>query len=354
MKIKPIILLVVLFSFGVLSAQTDFRAAYIIETTGDTVYGEIDYRGDMLMSSLCRFKDQENIVNDYSPNDISAYRFIDSKYYISREINGKNVFLEYLIKGKVNIYYLRDDSGDHYYIDKENERLIEIPYEEGTKYVDDKLVAYETTKHIGLLTVYMQDAPELLSRINAVEKPEHYNLIELAEDYHNAICEGEQCIIYEKQLPLIKVSMTPFVGLTKYDYPKFAKGFGVYVYFWAPRTSEKLFFKTGIFYEKLSTENGIQNTYRIPIQLQYIFRAHKLQPKISGGYNLLFSKPNNYYNSFYTLSLNPGLNYKISDNLSLSTAFNTDFTPFNIVTISEGMKFSLISYSIILGLRIDL
>ena len=65
-----------------------------------------------------------------------------------------------MIKGKINVYYMRDEIGDHYYLDKENVKLIEIPYEEGIKYVDDKQVFYESTRHIGLLNFYMQDAPE--------------------------------------------------------------------------------------------------------------------------------------------------------------------------------------------------
>ncbi|WP_016775860.1 hypothetical protein [Anaerophaga thermohalophila] len=190
MKLKNLILFGLLFSIGLLNAQTDFRPGYIIKNTGDTLNGDIDYRGDLLMSRLCKFRDKENIIKDYSPNDIIAFRFIDGKYYVSREINDRRVFLEYLIKGKVNIYYMRDENGDHYYLDKEDVKLTEIPYEEGIKYIDDKQVFYESKKHIGLLNYFMQDAPEFQSRIQSLKKPEHQTLIKLAEDYHNAVCEG--------------------------------------------------------------------------------------------------------------------------------------------------------------------
>lgn len=169
MKLKRLILLGLLISTGFLKAQTDFRPGYIIKTFGDTIFGQIDYRGDLLMSSLCKFKAVDNTIKEYSPNDIEAFRFIERKYYVTREIDNKKVFMEYLIKGKVNIYYMRDDKGDHYYIDKEDARLTEIPYEEGIKYIDNKEVFYESTKHIGFLTYYMQDAPELQSRIHSVK-----------------------------------------------------------------------------------------------------------------------------------------------------------------------------------------
>ncbi len=125
MKLKGLLLLGLLLSTGLVYAQSNFKPGYIIK----------------------------------APGDIIAYRFIDGKYYISREVNNKKVFLECLIKGKVNIYYLRDDYGNHYYIDKDNMKLAELPYEEGKKYVNGKEVYYETTKHLGLLYTYMHDAP---------------------------------------------------------------------------------------------------------------------------------------------------------------------------------------------------
>jgi hypothetical protein len=184
LKIRLLILLGLLLATEILSAQTDFRPGYIIEATGDTIYGQIDYRGDLLMSRLCRFKGDDNIIKRYSPNDIIAFRFFDSKYYVTREINSNKVFMEYLIKGIVNIYYTRDENGAHYFIDKEGIKITEIPYEEGIKYVDGRKVFYESTKHIGFLSTYMKDAPELQSRIQAIKRPEYEVLIKLAEDYH--------------------------------------------------------------------------------------------------------------------------------------------------------------------------
>ena len=355
MKLKRLILLGLLISSEILNAQTDFRHGYIIKSVGDTIFGQIDYRGDLLMSSLCKFKDVNNTIKEYSPTDIDAFRFIDSKYYVTKEIDNKKVFMEYLIHGKINIYYMRDDNGDHYYLDKEDVKLIEIPYEEGIKYVDDKDFFYESKKHIGILNYYMKDAPKLESEIKTIKKPEHQNLIKLAEDYHNAVCDNEECIIYEKKVPFIKISITPFVGLTKYNgYDKLVNEFGGYLFFWAPRTSEKLFFKTGLSYNKMSEDGTDLNVFKIPIQFQYIYRARKLQPHISGGVNILSLKLEDYKDMSHTLSLNAGLNYQISSKISINTSFNSDYTPLSMVIMDEDMTFDIISYSVIVGLRIDL
>ncbi len=182
MKLKNLLLFGLLLSTGILNAQMDFRPGYIISATGDTIFGQIDYRGDLAMSTVCKFRDTAAEITEYYPNDILAYRFIDSKYYVSREINSRKVFLEYLIKGKINIYYMRDDNGDHYYLDKDDVKLFELPYEEGFRYVDDRQVFYQSKKHIGLLNYYMQDAPAFQSRIQSLERLEHQQLIKLAED----------------------------------------------------------------------------------------------------------------------------------------------------------------------------
>lgn len=358
MKLKRLLFLGLLFTAELINAQTDFRAGYVVNENNDTLLGEIDYRGDLLMGEICRFR-----VNDkgkeieYSPNDIVAYRFNESKYFVSKEFNGKKKFLEFLIKGQINIYYLRDDSGDHYFLEKEGTKIIEIPYEEEIRYKDnDVRYFYKSTKHIGLLNYYMQDAPDFQSRIANMGKPERGSLIKLAEDYHNAVCAEEKCIIYEKKLPLIKISISPFVGLTKYiiglyEYKgndKFINEIGGYLYLWAPRTNEKLYFKTGLVYHKLSEDGEEFKIYKIPIQIQYVYRAHRIQPNISAGVNFLSLKLDDSKDLGHTLSLNAGLDYMISNKINLSTAFNSDFTP-----ISTG-AIELVSYSIIVGLRIDL
>ncbi|MDZ7636246.1 MAG: hypothetical protein U5L72_18130 [Bacteroidales bacterium] len=73
-------------------------------------------------------------------------------------------FLEYLINGKLNIYYYRDEKGEDYYlIGKEGFPLKVIPYlEEMRKTPDGINVLYKSTLHIGLLQYYTDDASDFL------------------------------------------------------------------------------------------------------------------------------------------------------------------------------------------------
>jgi len=343
MKLRSIILLGLLFPASLLNAQTDFRPGYIINKSGDTLSGQIDYRGDLFMSSLCRFKEADNTIKEYSPNDIEAYRFIDSKYYVSKEINKTIFFLEYLIKGKINIYYLRDETGDHYYLDKEDVKLTEIPYEEGIKYVDDKQVYFETTKHIGLLNYYMQDAPEFQTRIQTIKKPGHQNLIKLAEEYHNAVCKGEKCVIYEKSVPPVRIIPEMIGGVIKYSTiehlnDKFYTHTGIIGHIWMPRTSEKLYFRTGVLFSQLNIDNEKSNFFKIPCQLEFIYPKGIFRPRIAYGLNF-------YLPGFQSVSFNIGTNIKLTEKLFLSATSEIEFNPMVLIIPKD-----LLSYSLQLGL----
>jgi len=294
MTLKSVLIVGLILTTTLLNAQTDFRPGYVIRAIGDTLLGEIDYRGDKLMGYLCKFKSSENLINDYTPNDIHGYRFIDSKYFVSKKINGTPVFLEYLIKGKVNIYYLRIDNGDHYYIEKDDIELTELPYDEVIKTVDGKDYLYKSKKHVGLLSVYMQDAPDLQNRINNMGKPDHQNLTKLAEDYHNEVCDGEKCIVFEKKQPLIKVNWELAAGTINWvnteafyevKTDRYYFQTGVMANFWMPRLNEKIYFRTGILYSLGELTDGTNSPYiKIPMHIGYMAPStFKVRPSFSIG-----------------------------------------------------------------------
>lgn len=335
-----------------MNAQTDFRPGYVIEKSGDTLYGNIDYRGDLLMSSICKFKNTDNIIHDYYPDDILAYRFIESKYYVSREVNQRKVFLEYLIKGKVSIYYMRDEKGDHYYLDKDNVGLTEMPYEEGIKYIDDKEVFHESKIHIGLLNYYMQDAPEFQSRIQTIKKPEHKNLIRLAEDYHNSVCKDEKCIIYEKQLPPLKINLEIVSGIVKIEKvfgiradSIYAPGFvdkyyfqnGIIANFCLPRFDERWYFRTGLLFSRPKNENLKSYYIKVPVHVGYLApKTFRIRPSVSIG---LFSPS---YSGGFAVRINKKIN------LGIQSWINFGYNKFIWIPSQ------LYNYSILGNLYIDL
>lgn len=356
MKIFRLISITFLLFTGIVNAQTDFRPGYIISNDGDTLYGEIDYRGDIFMSRSCVFKESSRVILEYSPDEIVAFRFIDSKYYVSREIDGKMIFLEYLIKGKISVYYFRNGRGNNYFLEKEDMPLVKLPYEEFIRRKDDFNYLYKSRTHVGILNYYLQDAPSLKSDIEKIKKPGHNSLIRVAKEYQDVVCKDEKCIIFEKQLPPVKFSFEPFLGTLQYvKIPGFVTEFGFMAYLWLPRLNEKIFFKTGLVNHKINYNFNTMNVIKIPLQLMYIYRAVNMQPRVSAGINLLRIKENDsgiIYDQ--TFNLNVGFNYKLLKGLSISTCINTDFIPIRRAVFFKDVKFSLISYSFTAGLFIDL
>ena len=337
MKFTGLLFLALLFSPAILNAQSDFRPGYVIKLNGDTIPGKIDYRGDILMGEDCRFiaagTDEEV---RYSPDNIIGYRFINSKYFVSKEINGEKVFLEFLIKGKVNVYTRRNQSGDKYFIEKEGLGMNELPYEEEIRYDNNIPYEYRSTTHIGLLNMYMQDAPEFQSRIAKMWKPKQNWLIDLAADYHHKICTDENCMIFEKKLPFLKVNLEVVGGMVMYksgnmeDFNYFYhegdlknnKYFqaGVIAHIWLPTVNEKLFLRTGLLYSTFNSNTATKTTYKIPIQCEYIFPKGVIRPTLAYGINL--------YKPFtFSVALTPGVNIMISRSVYLGIVYNIDFVP---------------------------
>lgn len=326
-----------LLFFVVASAQSNYKEGYVITLQGDTLWGEIDYRGNHTMRNICRFKQNDNIT-EFSPNDIAAYRFTDSKYFVSREIDGKKHFLEFLIKGELNLYTL----GDLYYIETEDKPLVLLPYEKGKTYKKDgKEYFVKPTQLKGRLTYYTQDAPQLKSKIEKIQEPTPQNLIKIAKEYHDIVCTtGEECIVFEKKLPPVRVKTEIIAqGYKPSGYNGIVAYYGALLHIWMPRQSEKLYFKTGFITGEFETER----LYRVPLQFEYVFYPKwKMRPFVAGGGNIHFNK----YNGFMPVAYAAGLLYTTRNNkFSASFYYELETEPLVFFIPS----FNLMGHSLSLG-----
>jgi hypothetical protein len=192
-----------LLFFSIIIAQSDFRDGYIITTNLDTIFGLIDNKSYYENSHFCDFKnkDKDSIIRFY-PDQLLGYRYIDGKYYISEEINNQKLFLEYLINGNLDIYFLQDSKGNnHYYASKDSTRLQELNYRTGIKNINGQDKYYESKQYIGPLSYLTNDCPGLKDDIYRLNEPNHKKLISFAEKYHSLTCGNDSCIIYEKEIP---------------------------------------------------------------------------------------------------------------------------------------------------------
>ncbi len=118
-KLKSLLLVLILdcIFFSVLG-QKNLKPGYVIDLKNDTLYGFIDNRGYIYNSEKCVFYGSltsEPVI--YLPGEIKGYRFPGSSFYISHSVllgdTVKEVFLEYIVKGIISLYYLKEPNKDH-------------------------------------------------------------------------------------------------------------------------------------------------------------------------------------------------------------------------------------------------
>jgi len=211
-----VISVILIFGMFHVFAKSDFRNGYIISIKNDTIYGLIDYRGNKANTKKCIFKKDVYSENqEFTPNDIKAYRFIDSKYYISKIVNSAEntdtLFLEYLIKGKVDMYYFFDGVQGHFLADKGEEKLIELKSIEKEVYTNATTYRIKSNQYVGILNYFFSESPSTLKKVEQVDLTQE-SLIKIAKVYHNDVCSNEECIIYQKVVPKVIIQYGPLIG----------------------------------------------------------------------------------------------------------------------------------------------
>ncbi|MFO7756640.1 MAG: hypothetical protein R6V34_11725 [Bacteroidales bacterium] len=215
---KNILSSAVLMMLAIISAnaQADFRPGYIITNEFDTIHGYINNRGEIKNSVVCSFKtDEDSDAEDYEPGQIFGYRFENGKYYITKEapVNGdeQTLFLEYLVDGIADLYYFRDVDGVHYYIQKEDIRMIELTNKVKTYLINgEQEISRQSKRYIGALRAALADCKEIQPQINDV-KFTHKALAGITEQYHDYVCiDGQECVIYMKEIKPVKIEIGPY------------------------------------------------------------------------------------------------------------------------------------------------
>ena len=324
LKKELFIIVLLMTSIGVW-AQRDYRKGYIISIEQDTIYGWIDYRGDIRNAKVCSFKKSETgQATEYAPSDIAAYRYIDSKYYVSKNIGTtdapKQVFLEYLVNGMAKLYYHRDDNAHDYYYVEKDEQFLELKIDE--KEVDVEVargIVFKESKkinsYVGILKATL-NVWEMNHKIDNA-RLEHASLIDIAKDYHQHVCtDGSECIVYEKRKPLIALRFTPVVGVdfSTYKMLKFNESdnemhnfdpstnlsIGVNLNFSMPRLNEKLFLQMQAMYTKYyffetqktaSSRTDIHfrsNVLQMGLAAKYEYPKGKIRPTLAAGASFIY------------------------------------------------------------------
>lgn len=365
-------LMMLLTSFSSICAQEGSQKGYIITRDNDTIRGFIQ-NVNVNQFVVCSFKSNTSLkVMNYLPGDILAYRFENNgKFFVSKEvptISGKKVFfVEYLIKGKANIYFRRDNT-DHYYIQKEGDDLTELTEPPVLTKNEAGVMYYKPQKYTGKLKYVLSDCPDLYDEIDGI-KLYPTQLIKLAKDYHDKVCDSSKCIVFERKINPVKFNFGLLAGVSYNDFVfnsenymdmNFGKFFGFKlelenIFF----SLERMTISTGIILQNFSTYRFHTDVYRannvfydektitnidmkttslkMPLSINYTFSQTKFRPYvglgatntfyISQNKDLFVSDYNFYFGKaipFYHLGIlgSVGMKYRLNQNHSVFVELN--------------------------------
>jgi hypothetical protein len=190
-------------SIPAVQAQSNFKPGYIITNQQDTVTGWINFRTDKRNQKQCEFKpDLKLAVKIYLPQDIAGYRFTDEgKYYVSHEIQlnetSQKVFLEFLVKGIMNLYYYADEV-DYYFFENQDGKM-EVVSQQPERV--DNMIIRQDNEYISRIRSLFQDYQTIVQKTEKL-KFNQRSMMDVAEEYHNEVCTtGESCIIFRNRHP---------------------------------------------------------------------------------------------------------------------------------------------------------
>ena len=189
-------------------SQSDLREGYIIKKDNDTIHGWIDYRSSKKNSEECLFKQHEDGgIMQYKPDQLIGYRFTDSKYYLSKDVqlNGEKqiIFLEFLINGIIDIYFYINNFSEYYFVDTGDGQLIELKNKQISIFNEGKNYTKESKEYVGQLKYIFNQNFDIAKEVDNVTL-DSKSLKNITKKYHNSVCQ-DACIIYEnKTVPKTK------------------------------------------------------------------------------------------------------------------------------------------------------
>jgi opacity protein-like surface antigen len=389
-KILQLIFVFSFFIFHSSFSQSDYREAYVVTNKGDTLSGFINYSEGSKNHEFCDFKkslNQDAIT--YSPSQLKGYRFLNDKYFKSKNIsldnnNSKLRFLEVLVRGKVTLYKYKST----FYVEKNDSLFYKLSNEQIVVIRDGKKVMKYSNKHVGILSIFLSDCGSFSDKINKLKLVEK-ELTKLIEQYN--LCSGEPSESFKEKKEWLAPSVGIVLGLNSslIKFESFVQGgeyltsnfdisnsiiIGASFDLKSPRLNERISLHGGISYlssEYISYSETNATSYnlnrndvsielrqlKIPIGLRYTFPDKSFTPYLNLGISStlhlksssLWTKEieqNNvietYESEAFTISNNQlgywggiGINKKISSKLTTSIEFRYEQT--NGITVSSDL-----------------
>ena len=337
MRFSHNFLLLLLISSSVF-AQSDFRPGKITFTDGRIKNGFINYTSDDQFRINCTFKESpDSKPFNYSYFQLVSFGFDNGRKFVSLEFQGETNFYEVLVEGILNVFYKRENSEDMYFVRKMPDgELTYLPYKETHISDGSKNYISRSSVHKGLLMNLTGDAPEMTKDIARIAEPSHRNLVKIAKEYHEMVCDTLQCMVYTRNLPPVAVLLEPHLsrGTMISSGGGSAEGkmeeYGINAFIWLPRANERVYILTGVGYcdmrvTGINSEIGLlfensSGALKIPLSLTYMPLSGRINPHFSIGVNFFdFLKSTSLTQGFFAQA---GINVRIAKPIFLKLSVN--------------------------------
>ena len=312
MEKKLFLALAILVIYSPVFAQSDFQEGFIVKQSNDTIQGFINNKGSLKTLNKCRFKlSKDSHYVDYTPEELKAFRVYDGGVYVSIEIDQEGgselVFIEQLVDGIVDVFFYPAINDSYYLMRTEDGEIYKLLNTRTEVTNENGTYEKQRREYVYLLRYLLRDSHTAIKKVDNL--PYEVNaMINLAEDYHNEVCEEYECIVYTKDrvspklyfgiyggysISKITVFDNEFTKNLNKDYaPSNDFSIGVFLNYMVPNISRRFSLQLDLMYQEsdyvADTSRMNIGYLRIPLSIKYAFPTRNLVPSVWLGmsYNM--------------------------------------------------------------------
>jgi len=246
--------------------------------------------GDIDNSRFCQVRNGENVAK-YSPYEVKEFGFSDGRVYKSFSIKVNDTtsryFLERLVEGKINLYYLKVGKGveKFYLMECDSANLIEFPKaKEAYTVLLDSIVKYcpQATQNISLVKFNKFSIIRFIKDYNECAKrpyPRFKYGFEIGITSNRFWAVKNQNAPQAYSIPKYKNDWNISIGVFT-DFPILFSNFSFHPEVYFNRTSISNSFRNGdLLYDLAITRSSIS----VPLLLRYTVISNKINPYFQLG-----------------------------------------------------------------------
>lgn len=226
-RLSALLLLTPFLLFSSIRAygQINPHTGYIVTNENDTIVGTLDLRTSVINSRRCTFRVEADFKT-YNPGEIKAYRFTgDGTLYVSRtvEVDGKerDVFLEYLVKGIVSLYYLPLPMSEYYLFEDESGNFTVADISAADTEMNAEEARCHRNAYLRPLFSVFQKSKKIQKRLVTANLTKE-ELAHLTKEYHQEVCkDAKECIQFvynKKEVPTLQVKVHATAGVAIHNF----------------------------------------------------------------------------------------------------------------------------------------